>query len=199
MCDVVIKIGGSLLADVVRLDDTLDALRTLGSARRVLVVPGGGPFADAVRDADRRLHIADSAAHWMAVLAMDQVAHLLVARMRSAAVVTSHDAARDALAAGVIPVLAPYRWLSAVDPLPHSWDVTSDSIAAWVAGACGASHLILVKAANATGALVDAAFDSTRPPAIATTIVTADRVRDAFDQIARAPGSAGEMVNPPVG
>jgi aspartokinase-like uncharacterized kinase len=197
MCDVVIKIGGSLLADVPRFDDTLDALRSLARTQRVLVVPGGGPFADAVRDADNRLHLADSAAHWMAVLAMDQVAHLLAARLGSAAVVTSDGEARDALASGVIPVLAPYRWLSAADPLPHSWNVTSDSIAAWVAGACGAQHLILVKAANASGQLVDAAFDAIRPPRIATTIVTADRVRDAFDQIARAAGTPGAMPTPP--
>ena len=50
--------------------------------------------------------------------------------------------------AGRVPVLAPSRWLREADPLPHSWDVTSDSIAAWVAGQAGASTLVLVKAAG---------------------------------------------------
>ena len=40
-----------------------------------------------------------------------------------------------ALSAGHVPVLAPSRWLREADPLPHAWTVTSDSIAAWVAGA----------------------------------------------------------------
>lgn len=197
MFDVVVKIGGSLLADLPRLDDTLDALRSLARARAVLVVPGGGPFADTVRDMDSRVRIPGSAAHWMAILAMDQFAHLLAARAVRAAVVTSLDEARGARDAGVIPVLAPYRWLSAADPLPHSWDVTSDSIAAWVAGACRASQLILVKAAGARGDLVDAAFHATCPQGTTATIVTADRVRGVFDQIARGAGAPGTALNPP--
>ena len=50
-----------------------------------------------------------------------------------------------ALKAGSVPVLAPLRWLRNADPLPHSWDVTSDSIAAWMAGEFGAADLLLVK------------------------------------------------------
>ena len=57
-----------------------------------------------------------------------------------------------ALDAGRVPVLAPSQWLREADPLPHSWDVTSDSIAAWVAGAVGARELVLVKPAGAAGA-----------------------------------------------
>ena len=55
------------------------------------------------------------------------------------------------LAAGRVPVIAPYRWLREADPLPHSWDVTSDSIAAWLASALGAARLVLVKPPGATG------------------------------------------------
>jgi dihydroneopterin aldolase len=53
-----------------------------------------------------------------------------------------------ALAAGLLPVLAPTAWLRLADPpsLPHSWDVTSDSVAAWVAGQLGARRLVLAKA-----------------------------------------------------
>jgi aspartokinase-like uncharacterized kinase len=81
----------------------------------------------------------------MAVLAMDQYAHLLGSQMeRGVIVVCAHDIAA-ALAAGRIPVLAPSRWLREADPLPHTWDVTSDSIAAWVAGQVGATSLVLVK------------------------------------------------------
>ena len=55
---------------------------------------------------------------------------------------------------GRIPVLAPRRFLdeidaSSPDPLPHSWDVTTDSIAARVAVHLGAAELVLLKSAPA--------------------------------------------------
>ena len=98
---------------------------------RLVVVPGGGSFADEVRRADRRFALGDSAAHWMAILAMDQYAYLLAQLAPGAALVRS----RRELAPGRLNVLAPSAWLRRADPLPHSWDVTSDSIAAWVARA----------------------------------------------------------------
>ena len=134
--DAVVKIGGSLLADPEALREVLDLIER--APVPLLVVPGGGPFADAVRDADRRLALGDDAAHWMAVLAMDQYAELLVARLPRAVRVTetARRRARRCRRAR-LPVLAPSRWLRDADPLPHSWDVTSDSIAAWVAGQAG--------------------------------------------------------------
>jgi aspartokinase-like uncharacterized kinase len=123
-------------------------MRALGrQARRrfLVVVPGGGAFADEVRRADRRFALGDTAAHWMAILAMDQYGHLL-ADLTPGAVVAQ---GRRDLAPGRLNVLAPSAWLRRADPLPHSWDVTSDSIAAWVARALGARRLLLVKHADA--------------------------------------------------
>jgi aspartokinase-like uncharacterized kinase len=155
--DLVVKLGGGLLEHEGYFTSTLDVLATVALTRRLLIVPGGGPFADAVRDADARIGLSDSAAHWMAILAMDQHAHLIADRLRPAVVADGPAAIDAALDAGRIPVLAPFRWLRTADPLPHSWDVTSDSIAAWVAGALGARSLVLVKPPDAAGdALVDA-------------------------------------------
>ena len=69
----------------------------------------------------------------MAILSMDQVAQLIADRLSRAGLV--HDPADIAAAqrAGLIPVLAPHAWMRRVDALPHSWDVTSDSIAAFIA------------------------------------------------------------------
>jgi aspartokinase-like uncharacterized kinase len=53
--------------------------------------------------------------------------------------------AKSSLRTGRLPVLAPHAWLRHVDPLPHSWEVTSDSIAAWVTISCGATDLVLLK------------------------------------------------------
>jgi aspartokinase-like uncharacterized kinase len=111
---------------------------------RIVVVPGGGSFADAVRRADVRFRLGDSAAHWMAILAMDQYGHLLAELARGACLVRS----RRELAPGRLNVLAPSAWLRRADPLPHSWDVTSDSIAAWFARTLHVRRLLLVKHAD---------------------------------------------------
>src|SRR5688500_3527419 len=182
--EVVIKVGGSLLAHVEQLDGVLAAIALAARTRRLLIVPGGGPFADAVRDVDRRVGLTDEAAHWMAVLALDQYAHLLAARVPGGAIVTTaRDATRVLDAAGV-PVLAPSRWLSDADPLPHSWEVTGDSIAAWVAGQVNARALILVKAPGATGVdAVDRHFARVVPAHIVPIIVPADQAAAALAQI----------------
>ena len=77
---------------------------------------------------------------------------------------------------GRVPVLAPSRWLRDADPLPHSWDVTSDSLAAWIAGVVGARRLVLIKPPGASGQVVDAYFSGTLPASVKAVIVTADRL-----------------------
>jgi aspartokinase-like uncharacterized kinase len=139
--DWVIKVGGSLGAHPAQLRRLMATLARAAQGQCLVVVPGGGSFADAVRRADRRFRLGDSAAHWMAILAMDQHGHLLTQLAPGAALVQSrHD-----LAPGRLNVLAPSSWLRRADPLPHSWDVTSDSIAAWIARALGVRRLMLVK------------------------------------------------------
>ena len=182
--DCVVKVGGGLLANAAVFDAVLAAVAEAARSRRVVVVPGGGPFADAVRGVDARFGLPDSAAHWMAVLAMDQCAHLIAARMAGAAVI--HRPCE--IAAGCIPVLAPYAWLRDVDPLPHSWDVTSDSIAAWVAGRLGARRLILVKppGVERPDEATDPYFARALPADVEATIVPADRIEALRSALSRS-------------
>jgi aspartokinase-like uncharacterized kinase len=142
--DVVVKVGGSLL-ERGSLPSLLTVLGELARTHRLVVVPGGGPFADAVRGACSLHDPGASAAHWMAILAMDQHAYLLAGLQPAARLVTGPGEVAKVLAEGLLPVLSPFRWLRAVDPLPHGWDVTSDSIAAWVAGRLSARRLVLLK------------------------------------------------------
>lgn len=143
----VVKLGGSLLASDA-LPPLLATLTDLARVRRLLVIPGGGPFADAVRSVCARHRPGPTAAHWMAVLAMDQHAQLLAALAPGAALVSSGDGIAAALDARRLAILAPHRWLRAADPLPHRWDVTSDSIAAWFAARLGAPRLVLLKSVD---------------------------------------------------
>lgn len=179
--DIVLKIGGALLRDPAAFSTTTRDLGQLAGAARVLVVPGGGPFADAVRELDRRLPITEESAHWMATLAMDQYAHVIAAHVPRSAIVEDGREASLAAARGLLPVLAPYRWLRQADPLPHSWDVTSDSIAGWVAATSGARHLVLLKpiagpVAELTDAYFTRAIAHATPPGPTVHICTADAV-----------------------
>jgi aspartokinase-like uncharacterized kinase len=136
----VVKVGGGLGRGA---GD--DALRTLcatlgalGERHPLLVVPGGAWFADAVRDADRRFALPATTSHQMAVLGMEQFGWLLSELIPGA--VRSAEARPPA---GRPTVLLPAAL--ELDGLPASWKVTSDSIAAWVAGKAGAGRLVLVK------------------------------------------------------
>ncbi len=126
----VVKVGGGLGDDA--LPGLCAALGELGRRHALLVVPGGAHFADAVRDADRRFGLHAHTSHRMAILAMEQFGWLL-----------------SDLIPGGVPVLLPAGLR--LDELPASWDVTSDSIAAWVARRVGAERLVLVKAADGLG------------------------------------------------
>jgi aspartokinase-like uncharacterized kinase len=175
--DLVVKVGGALLAHPAHFDRVLATLEEAAIARRLLIVPGGGPFADAVRQLDAHFKLSDDAAHWMAILAMDQYGQLLVSRLRTGELVPGRDEAAAALGRRRVPVLAPSRWLRDADPLPHSWDVTSDSIAAWVAGAVGARRLVLIKPPGAGAGVVDRYFHRVLPGNLApAAIVPADRI-----------------------
>ena len=171
----VVKIGGGLLGKAGAIDLVIEAMTAFAPRRRIAVVPGGGPFADAVRQMFRRIKIGEDAAHWMAVLGMDQYAHALAARIPNAVLVDAPEAITAAVKAGRLPVVAPYRWLRGADPLPHSWDVTSDSITAWIAGALRARRIVLIKPADRDRKkLVDAYFVRALPAGLEHLIVTAD-------------------------
>jgi probable H4MPT-linked C1 transfer pathway protein len=175
--DTVVKLGGGVLSSVERFKQVLSAIGIAARRRALLIVPGGGPFADAVRDVDRRLALSDDAAHWMAVLAMDQYACLVATQLVGGEMVAHPREIDAALAAGRVPVLAPSRWLRDSDPLPHSWQVTSDSIAAWVTGQLAARRLVVIKPPGAEGEdLVDAHFARTLPAGVTVVIVAADRI-----------------------
>ena len=140
----VVKVGGGLAREAGdgALRALCAAIAEAGARHPLLVVPGGANFADAVREHDRRLGLRPRTAHRMAILAMDQFGWALTDLIPGAAPCADLGSARD----GVVSVLLPAALLAERDPLPESWAVTSDSIAAWVAGLAGAERLVLVKA-----------------------------------------------------
>lgn len=133
----VVKIGGSLLEEGRRIVRYLKehAEEVDGS---IILVPGGGIFADLIRS----LEVDDEAAHWMAVLGMEQYGHYL-----SSGIIPAFDDFSEEK----IYMLLPYRLMRERDPLPHSWDVTSDSIGAWIAYELSAEY---IRATNVDGIFI---------------------------------------------
>jgi aspartokinase-like uncharacterized kinase len=147
MIELVAKVGGSLCRGA-NLRALCLLLAELGCERRLLVVPGGGIFADTVRACGRRYGLSDDASHWMAILAMDQFGCLLSDLIPRSKPARDTDTASQIALSGRVPVFMPFDLLYRTDPLPHSWTVTSDSISAWVAALVRAPKLVLLKSVN---------------------------------------------------
>lgn len=146
----VVKLGGSLWNGPA-LRPWLAALAA-ERARRIVIVPGGGPFADAVRDAQPVLGYGASAAHRMAILGMEQY---------GLALLDLEQALQPArTAAGITEASGTTVWLPAAlsgdADVEENWDVTSDTLAAWLAERLEAERLVLVKSAPLPPGTADA-------------------------------------------
>jgi aspartokinase-like uncharacterized kinase len=138
----VVKLGGSFaLSPILRsvLAEIEAALCPL------VVVPGGGPFANAVRDAQPGMGYGDDAAHRMALLAMAQFAEALAGLSPRLCPSPNLAGVRSTLGAGAVPVWSPWPLADGLEALPASWDLTSDSLAAWLAGKLRAERLVMIK------------------------------------------------------
>jgi 5-(aminomethyl)-3-furanmethanol phosphate kinase len=113
-------------------------------------VPGGGPFADQVRALQKRRRFDDAAAHHMALLAMEQYGRMLAALQPRLKPAGSHAEILRARRAGQAAVWMPTRMVLADPAIAASWDITSDSLAAWLAAKLGAARLVLVKSVAVT-------------------------------------------------
>lgn len=142
--NAVLKIGGSLSRG-----DGLELLcreiRRLGERYRILVVPGGGEFADQVRSAYARFKLSETAAHCMALSSMDQYGYLLNHLIAGSYLTADLPSACRATEAGKVSILLPSTAILQYSGLPHSWHVTSDTISAWVTHRAHCRRLILLK------------------------------------------------------
>ena len=140
----VVKIGGSISRDPV-LKEWLVRLCRIGSGR-VVIVPGGGAFADAVRSYQTHWRFGDLPAHNMAVLAMAQYGLLMQGLCPELVLAADEEMIRQALRQARVAVWMPFEALrEQPDELTH-WGVTADSLAAWLSGRLNAERLVLVKA-----------------------------------------------------
>ena len=138
----VVKVGGSFCR-FPRLAEMVAALEA--GAGRTIVVPGGGPFADCVRAEQKRVGFDDATAHRMALLAMAQFGFVLASFSPVLVPACGVEEVRKALADGKVPVWLPLQLIEGHPDVPETWNMTSDSLAAWLAGRLGARRLLFVK------------------------------------------------------
>ena len=161
MSITVFKLGGSLL-DLPDLAVRLqNAFSKLGNDRP-LVISGGGDAADIVRRWHRTFGLDEERSHWLALDAIHLNQQLLLELIPKLELVPTRQAAQVALSHDRIPLLDLAEFLrteeALVEPterLPHCWDVTSDSLAAWVAARWPADRLILLKSVDLPDAQTD--------------------------------------------
>jgi aspartokinase-like uncharacterized kinase len=139
----VLKIGGSLTKQPKSLVKLCKELSVLARAHRIVVIPGGGEFADTVRQLDKTFTLSNVAAHKMAILAMDQFG-LLLSDITPDAYVSYELKEIKNRVVTKLPILLPSKFMFLEDPLENSWDVTSDSISAYFTDKLEAEKLILV-------------------------------------------------------
>jgi 5-(aminomethyl)-3-furanmethanol phosphate kinase len=130
---IVVKVGGSLFNHP-RLGAGLRAYLDSLAPSEVVLIPGGGVIAEAVRGLDRVHELGKEASHWLAIGAMDLMGNVLRALVPGVRVLDCLAFAREDEARS--------------GALPHSWDVTSDSIAARASEVLGAERLVLLKSVD---------------------------------------------------
>ena len=146
--NVVVKLGGSLINSAPDIINKLIEYSESSKDRdiSIIIVPGGGIFADSIRSASKQYNIGEVASHWMATLAMEQYGYYLIDKTDARGVNSI-----DELLSGV-SILLPYRLLKDRDELAHSWNITSDTIAAWIANITNA---LLIKVTDVDGILAN--------------------------------------------
>ncbi len=143
--DWVLKVGGSLFPEkAIKLCEAIASLNnSIGyPPKKILLICGGGAFANKIRDYDNDLHFSNTANHNSAIMCMDIIGTLLADKVDGLKAVKSIKAAISVVDNGKLPVLIPSYIMERNDPLEHSWKVSSDSIALYLSNLLKAKLLI---------------------------------------------------------
>ncbi|MEM7027127.1 MAG: uridylate kinase [Pseudomonadota bacterium] len=147
MSITVIKLGGSLLGTD-KLSDWLAAIEVYAKKQNIIIVPGGGIFADCVREQQQKLDYGDGVAHQQALLSMCQTGYLFKEYCPSLQIAENSGKLESLLNQHLPIIWLPYELLEVTQPHMQNWDFTSDSLALWLAGEIQTETLLMVKQFN---------------------------------------------------
>ena len=133
----VVKIGGSLFPDY-----AIELTKQLENTDSVVIL-GGGEFANLIRKYDSKIGFSDETNHWCAIDCMDMIAKLVNDKVESSKLAYTLNEVMEVSDEGLTPIFVVSEFLKTEDPFECSWDVTSDSIAAYVAHLLNANLFIV--------------------------------------------------------
>ena len=107
-----------------------------------LFVIGGGEFANLIRKYDALIGFSEDVTHETAIDAMDILVKLLNDKLAFTEISYTIEEAISISDLNKIPIMICSDILKENDPFAHSWDVTSDSIATYIASLLNAKLLI---------------------------------------------------------
>lgn len=133
----VVKIGGSLFPEY-----AIDLAKRLENTNSCIVL-GGGEFANLIRKYDNEIKFTQETNHWTAIDCMDIIAKLVNDKVDSTKLAYSIDEVNQIADEGFTPIFVVSEFLKTEDFFECSWDVTSDSIAAYISHLLNAKLLIV--------------------------------------------------------
>ena len=143
---ILFKIGGSVLENKNLLESTISQITPLheeSAVKRIVIIPGGGSYANLIREIYKIADIGDELAHWMAIYTLNFNGKRLSRLYPNFKLI---EEINDILhSSRIICIFLPFRYLEKTDELPHNWNVTSDSIALFIAYKLGLKEVFLVK------------------------------------------------------
>lgn len=140
------KIGGKILEDLDNLDSTISQLEQLYNENlieKIILIPGGGSFANFIRKIYNDLKFTEEIAHWMGIISMNYNGLELNKKFPNIEVIENYDKLKEDRK--IFCVFLPYEFIKENDKLPHSWDVTSDSISLLIAKELELNECYLIK------------------------------------------------------
>lgn len=142
----IFKIGGSILEDFENLRSTVSQLHRLfekNIIQKIIIIPGGGTFANFIRKIYSELKFTDELAHWMAIISMNYNGIEISKKIPELKIFEDYDKLKEINK--VFAIFLPYQFLKENDRLPHNWHVTSDSIALFLSKTFGLEECFLIK------------------------------------------------------
>jgi len=149
MKSIIVKIGGKVFEDPEHLDSVINQFKKLifeeNIINNVVIISGGGSSANLIRGLDNKLNLGDDLAHWMATYTMDYNGLEIFKKYPEIECIDSFNEISDVANKKGIVIFLPYNYLTELDELPHSWDVTSDSLTLFLAHKMRLNECFLIK------------------------------------------------------
>jgi len=143
---IICKLGGKILEDLENIQSTISQISQLIESNivtRIILIPGGGTYANFVRELYDTLDLDEDLAHWMGIISMDHNGRDLKKKFPELTLIDDFNKLVEFTKG--ISVFLPFKFLRKTDELPHNWDVTSDSITLYLAKMMKLEKCYLIK------------------------------------------------------